>query len=38
MRKLLYQWEYMPADMVVEPVVYSPLVVHNTAFGISEDC
>jgi hypothetical protein len=27
----------MPADMVVEPVVYSPLVVHNTAFGIAED-
>ena len=37
MRKLLYQWEHMPADMVVEPVVYSPLVVHNTAFGIAED-
>ena len=27
MRKLIYQWEHMPADMVVEPVVYSPLVV-----------
>ncbi len=37
LRKLIYQWEHMPADMVVEPVVYSPLVVHNTAFGISED-
>ena len=37
MRKLIYQWEHMPADMVVEPVVYSPLVVHNTAFGIAED-
>jgi hypothetical protein len=37
MRKLLYQWEHMPADMVVEPVVWSPLVVHNTAFGIAED-
>ncbi|MGA2806034.1 MAG: hypothetical protein ABSF89_16870, partial [Acidimicrobiales bacterium] len=24
MRKLLYQWEHMPADMVVEPVVWSP--------------
>ncbi|MGO9963599.1 MAG: hypothetical protein ACLPUG_09265, partial [Acidimicrobiales bacterium] len=33
MRRLLYQWEHMPADMVVEPVVWSPLVVHNTAFG-----
>jgi hypothetical protein len=37
MRRLLYQWEHMPADMVVEPVVWSPLVVHNTAFGIAED-
>ena len=37
MRKLIYQWEHMPADMVVEPVVWSPLVVHNTAFGIAED-
>jgi len=37
MRKLIYQWVHMPADMVVEPVVYSPLVVHNTGFGIAED-
>ena len=37
MRKRLYQWEHMPADMVVEPVVWSPLVVHNTGFGIVED-
>ncbi len=37
LRKLLYQWEHMPADMVLEPAVYSPLVVYNSAFGISED-
>jgi hypothetical protein len=37
LRKLIYQWEHMPADMVIEPAVYSPLVVHNTAFGIVED-
>ena len=37
LRKLIYQWEHMPADMVIEPAVYSPLVVHNSAFGISED-
>ncbi len=37
LRKLIYQWEHMPADMVIEPAVYSPLVVHNTAFGIAED-
>jgi hypothetical protein len=37
LRKLIYQWQHMPADMVIEPAVYSPLVVHNTAFGIAED-
>ena len=37
MRKLIYQWEHMPADMVIEPAVYSPLVVDNTAFGITEN-
>ncbi|HTV11657.1 MAG TPA: hypothetical protein VME20_07325 [Acidimicrobiales bacterium] len=37
LRQLIYQWEHMPADMVIEPAVYSPLVVHNTAFGITED-
>ena len=36
-RKLIYQWEHMPADMVVEQAVYSPLVVDNTGFGIMED-
>ena len=37
LRKLIYQWEHMRGDMVVEPTVYSPLVVHNTGFGIAED-
>jgi hypothetical protein len=37
LRRLIYQWEHMPADMVIEPAVYSPLVVCNTAFGIEED-
>jgi hypothetical protein len=37
MRALLYQWDHMRADMVVEPVLYSPLVVHNTGFGLSEN-
>lgn len=36
MRSLLYTWDHMRADMVIEPVVYSPLVVHNTGFGIFE--
>jgi hypothetical protein len=37
LRKLIYQWEHMPTDMVVEPVVYSPLVVHSSGVGIAED-
>jgi hypothetical protein len=37
LRKLIYQWEHMPADMVIEAAVYSPLVVHNSGFGIVED-
>ena len=37
MRKLIYLWEHMPGDMVVEPAVYSPLVVHSTGFGMKED-
>ncbi|HMK96223.1 MAG TPA: hypothetical protein VK425_01690 [Acidimicrobiales bacterium] len=37
LRRLIYQWEHMPADMVVENAVYSPLVVRNSAFGIDED-
>ena len=27
----------MPADMVVEDIFYSPLVLHDTGFGIDED-
>ncbi len=37
LRRLIYHWEHMPCDMVVEPVVYSPLVVYNSGFGIDED-
>jgi hypothetical protein len=36
LRRTLYQWEHMPADMVVESIFYSPLVIHDTGFGISE--
>lgn len=35
-RRTIYQWEHMPADMVVEPVIYSPPVYHDTGFGIRE--
>ena len=37
LRKTLYQWKYMPGDMVVEPVIYSPLIIENTGIGISEE-
>jgi hypothetical protein len=37
LRKLIYQWEHMRADMVMEPAVYSPLVVHSTGVGLAED-
>lgn len=35
-RRTIYQWEHMPADMVVEPVIYSPPAYHDTGFGIRE--
>ena len=37
LRRTIYQWNHMPADMVVEGTFYSPLVIHDTGFGISED-
>jgi hypothetical protein len=37
LRQTLYQWRHMPADMVVEPVFYSPLAVSDTGYGIDED-
>ncbi|MFC1452995.1 hypothetical protein ACFLSJ_06575 [Verrucomicrobiota bacterium] len=37
LRRELYQWEHMQGDMIVEPVVYSPLAINDTGFGIQED-
>ncbi|MHB9035719.1 MAG: hypothetical protein ACYC64_03570 [Armatimonadota bacterium] len=37
LRKTIYQWNHMRGDMVVEPVYYSPLVIHDTGFGIKEE-
>ena len=37
LRRLLYQWQHMPADMVVDDYISCPLVVHSTGFGLSED-
>ena len=30
----IYLWEHMPVDMVVEPAIYPPLIVHNTGIGL----
>lgn len=37
LRSTLYQWEHLRGDMVVEPIFYSPLVIHDTGFGIQEE-
>jgi hypothetical protein len=37
LRKLMYQWNHMRADMVMESAVYSPLVVHSSGVGLAED-
>jgi hypothetical protein len=31
LRRILYQWQHMPGDMVVEDTVHCPIVVHDTA-------
>jgi hypothetical protein len=36
LRRNLYQWKHLPADMVVEAKFHSPLVIHDTGFGINE--
>ncbi|MCD5390471.1 hypothetical protein LR007_01185 [candidate division NPL-UPA2 bacterium] len=37
LRRRIYQWNHIQADMVIEPKFYSPLVIKDTGFGISED-
>jgi len=37
LRKELYQWKHLPADMVVSDFLACPLAVHSTDFGIVED-
>jgi hypothetical protein len=37
LRRRIYQWKHLQADMIVEPKFYSPLVINDTGFGISED-
>lgn len=35
LRRTIYQWEHMQGDMIVEEVIYSPYIIHNTGFGIN---
>lgn len=37
LRRTVYQWNHLRTDMVVEPKFYSPLIIHDTGFGIRED-
>lgn len=34
LKRILYQWEHMPGDMVVEPVIGSPVHIRDTWFGL----
>ncbi len=34
LRRILFQWDHFPVDMVVEPFLPVPLAVQNTGFGI----
>lgn len=35
LRRRLYCWRHMSADMVLEPVFYSPMIIENTGIGLS---
>jgi hypothetical protein len=35
LRQTVYQWKHFQCDMVIEPVLYSPLIVSNTGIGLS---
>lgn len=37
LRRTIYQWRHMPADMVVNDFIECPLVIHSTDFGIHEE-
>ena len=37
LRKTIYQWKHLPADMVVSDFLPCPLAIHSTDFGIIEN-
>ena len=37
LRRELYQWDHFRGDMVVEDVMYCPIVIRDSGFGIAEE-
>jgi hypothetical protein len=37
LRRTLYQWRHMPADMVVSDYIPCPLIIHSTGLGLREE-
>lgn len=37
LRRTIYQWNHMPADMVINNYIECPIIYHTTDFGILED-
>ena len=37
LRRTLYQWRHMPADMIVNPYIECPLAIESTGLGVNED-
>ncbi len=37
LRQLLYQWKHMRGDMVLEPKIFCPVVIHDSGVGIQAD-
>lgn len=37
LRRILYQWKHMRADMIIEPKIFYPLAITDTGFGITQD-
>lgn len=35
LRRLLYQWHHLPADMIVDDYLSCPLEIHSTGFGVT---
>jgi hypothetical protein len=37
LRRLLYHWRHLPADMIVDDYIACPLIVRSSGFGLRED-